>query len=67
VNKLDPNVADAANPDLLEENSKYTVGVYHSLTPNLTLLAEYTDAKSEAQAGTEIDTENINLGAFVAF
>jgi hypothetical protein len=67
VNNLDANPADAANPDLLEQNSKYTVGVYHNLTPNLTLLAEFSDAASEAQDGGEINTENINVGAFVAF
>ncbi len=70
VNNLDATAADVANPEaaaLLEENSKYTVGVYHNLTPNLTLLAEYSDAASESQAGGEINTENINVGAFVAF
>jgi len=67
VNKLDPNPVDAANPNLLNENSKYTVGVYHNLTPNLTLLAEFTDAQSESLGGGEINTENFNVGAFVAF
>jgi len=67
VNSLDANAVDAANPTLLDKNSKYTVGVYHNLTPNLTLLAEYSDAKSEAQNGGEINTDNINVGAFVAF
>jgi hypothetical protein len=65
VNKLDANAVDPGT--LLEENSKYTVGVYHNITPNLTLLAEFTDAKSENQAGGEIDTENVNFGAFLAF
>lgn len=65
VNKLDANAGDPTT--LLEENSKYTVGVYHNITPNLTLLAEFTDAKSENQAGGEVNTENVNVGAFLAF
>jgi predicted porin len=66
-NNLDANPADAANPTLLDSNTKYTVGVYHSLTPNLTLLAEYTDAESENQVGGDISTQNVNVGAFLAF
>lgn len=56
-----------ANPGLVEKNSKYTVGVYHALTPNLTLLTEYTDVSSEAHGGTENDSSNFNLGAFMSF
>lgn len=67
VNNLDANPVDAANPTLLDENSKYTLGVYHNITPNLTLLTEYTDAASENQAGGEINTSNISLGAYLAF
>ncbi|MGH8502260.1 MAG: porin [Gammaproteobacteria bacterium] len=66
VNSLDANAVDT-DPTLLDENSKYTLGVYHNLTPNLTLLAEYSDAESENQEGGTIETENFNVGAFVAF
>jgi predicted porin len=65
VNKLDANAGDPGT--LLEENSKYTIGVYHNITPNLTLLTEFTDAKSENQVGGEINTWNANVGAFLAF
>lgn len=54
-------------PFLVESNSKYTVGVYHSLTENLTLLAEFTDTKAEAHGGTENDSSNFNIGAFLSF
>lgn len=53
--------------DLVETNKKYTVGVYHSLTENLTLLAEYTDVKAEAHSGLENDSSNFNIGAYLSF
>lgn len=54
-------------PTLIAKNSKYTVGVYHSLTPNLTLLAEVTDVESENQAGDDFGSTNFNVGAFLSF
>jgi predicted porin len=57
----------AATSFLVESNQKYTVGVYHSLTEALTLLAEFTDTKAEAHNGTENDSSNFNIGAFLAF
>jgi predicted porin len=53
--------------DLVKTNEKYTVGAYHSLTENLTLLAEFTDTKSEAHNGTENDASNFNIGAYLSF
>ncbi|HKQ81420.1 MAG TPA: porin [Steroidobacteraceae bacterium] len=55
------------NPTLVETNKKYTVGAYHSLTKNLTLLAEYSDTKSEAHGGLENDSSNFNIGAYLSF
>jgi predicted porin len=55
------------NPTLVKKNSKYTLGVYHKLTENLTLLGEYTDTKSEAQNGLENKAKSFNVGAFLAF
>lgn len=52
---------------LVETNKKYTVGVYHNLTEALTLLAEFTDTKSEAHNGLENDSSNFNIGAFLSF
>ena len=57
----------AATPNLVEKNSKYTLGVYHSLTPNLTLLAEFSDVKTEAHNGAENTSSNFNVGAYLSF
>lgn len=62
---LDANAGDPGT--LLDKNSKITAGIYHSLTPNLTLLAEYSDVESEAQNGNTIESDNFNVGAFFAF
>ena len=52
---------------LVETNEKFTVGAYYSLTKNLTLLAEFTDTTAEAHDGTENDSSNFNLGAYLSF
>lgn len=52
---------------LVQTNKKYTVGVYHSLTENLTLLGEFTDTKAEAHNGAENDSSNFNVGAYLSF
>ena len=56
-----------APSDLVETNKKYTVGVYHSLTDALTLLAEFTDTKAEAHNGIKNDSSNFNIGAYLSF
>jgi hypothetical protein len=53
--------------DLVKTNEKYTVGVYYSLTENLTLIGEFSDVKSEAHNGIENDSNNFNLGAYLSF
>jgi predicted porin len=53
--------------DLVETNEKFTVGAYYSLTENLTLLAEFTDTKASAHDGTENDSSNFNVGAYLSF
>jgi predicted porin len=67
--KLDfANAADrTANPTLVSSNRKATVGLYYSLTKNLTLLAEGSRVKSEAHAGGGNDATTINAGAFLSF
>jgi predicted porin len=69
VSNLDfANAADqVATPNLVEKNSKITVGVYHSLTPNLTLLAEFSDVETEAHNGASNESSNFNIGAFLSF
>ena len=56
-----------ARSNLVESNQKYTLGVYHSLTKNLTLLGEFSDVKSEGHNGTENDGSNFNVGAYLSF
>jgi predicted porin len=63
---LDLSKAEASST-LVEKNSKYTVGVYQSLTKNLTLLAEFSDVKAEAHNGNENKSNNFNVGAFLSF
>ena len=67
--KLDTaNAADAAtNPALVSHNKKGTIGAYWSLTKNLTLLAEVSQTKSEAQVGGDNTSNTFNIGAFVGF
>ncbi|MCM8855745.1 MAG: porin [Candidatus Thiodiazotropha sp.] len=50
----------------LVENTRITLGVYHHLTPALTLMAEYSDMESETPVGTD-ETNNINVGAILFF
>jgi len=62
--KLDK--ANGDDPDLVTSNKKGTVGVYYSLTKNLTLLGEVSRTKSESDAGSN-DATTVNVGAFLGF
>ncbi len=48
------------------ENERMTLGVYHNLTPSLTLLGEYNQQKSTLDAGDD-ETSSINVGAILFF
>ncbi len=66
--RSDLDLADGEAPSaLVRRNEKVTLGAYHSLTPNLTLLAELTRVQSEAHDGTENESTNFNIGAFLSF
>ncbi|NGY03236.1 porin [Solimonas terrae] len=69
VSKLDfANDGDRlATPNLLDKNSKITAGVYHALTKNLTVLAEFSDVKTEGHDGSDNRSNNFNVGAYLAF
>jgi len=56
-----------ANPDLVSSNRKGTLGLYYSLTKNLTLLAEGSEVKSYAQSGGSNSATTVNVGAFFKF
>jgi len=65
--KLGLNYSFSESTELTDvENTKVTLGVYHSLTPNLTLLAEYSALESELSAGKD-ESDIINFGAFISF
>jgi hypothetical protein len=52
----------------LETNTMTTVGIYHDVTPNLKLVAEYTDLESEFHSGGEdAETDIFAVGAFVTW
>jgi predicted porin len=62
------NSADqVANPDLVSSNRKGTLGLYYSLTDNLTLLAEGSEVKSKAGSGGSNSATTVNVGAFLKF
>jgi predicted porin len=64
--KLDLAKGEASS-NLVEKNSKYTLGVYHSLTKNLTLLAEFSDVTAKGHDGSKNTSDNFNVGAFLTF
>jgi predicted porin len=68
ISKLDDNAADAGL-NLVEENERWTVGVYHPLTKHLNLVAEYSDVKSESHLAGAEDNESktISAGAILFF
>jgi predicted porin len=76
LNYADDPADRLANPNLLANNTKYTLGVYYSLTKNLTLLAEGSRTKSTAQndlptaSGGLSDSNSgttVNVGAYLGF
>jgi predicted porin len=69
ISKLDfANAADQlANPTLVSSNQKGTVGAYYSLTKILTLLAEVSRTKSEAQNDGSNSATTFNIGAYLGF
>lgn len=66
VSNLDLATGEASSA-LVEKNSKYTLGVYQALTPNLTVLGELSKVEAEAHNGIDNDSSSINVGAFLSF
>lgn len=60
------NVAGEA-ATALEEKSKITAGVYHSLASGITLTAEYSKVEAENVAGGELENDVFALGAIFFF
>jgi len=57
----------AANPNLVEENSRWTVGAYHPLTKHLNLVAEYNNTQSDSHGNNEQESQALSLGAILFF
>lgn len=55
---------EASSFPLRRTNKKYSVGVYHSLTGNFTLLAELTDVTAESHNGVKNDSSDLNVCAY---
>lgn len=65
--KLGVNYSASKSDKLIDvDNTRLTLGAYHSLTSNLTLLAEYTALESELDAGKD-QSDSFNIGAFLSF
>lgn len=72
VSSLDATANDANTPaGILDENQQLVLGVYHSLTPSLTLAAEYIDSKMKFQrttaAAVDAESNTIAVGAILFF
>ncbi|MFN4329410.1 MAG: porin [Limnobacter sp.] len=69
--QLDRTSADTAatNPtDMLKTNKQAVLGVYHNLTPSLTIAAEYIDQKQDYQFGARQSKSNtFAVGAILFF
>jgi predicted porin len=57
----------AADADLLKSNSSGVGGIYYSLTPNVTLVAEYIDTKAKAWNGNSAEETDYALGGIIFF
>ncbi|HYL04372.1 MAG TPA: porin [Steroidobacteraceae bacterium] len=55
------------DPNLLANNKKFTVGLYYSLTKNLTLLGEFSNMKTDTQSAGSNSANTVNVGAFLGF
>lgn len=65
---LDRNTADIGT-EILKENNQMVLGIYHSLTPSLTLAGEYITGEQEYQGGNTAKGEanTIAVGAILFF
>ncbi len=69
VSKLDPTSYDRAfgSGTLVEKNDKWTLGVYHHLTPHLMVLAEFSRLQSVNDMNQKISSWNGDVGLFLSF
>jgi len=65
VTNVDTVASDAAT--MMEEKSKLTFGLYHTLTSGMMINAEISKVEAENKAGGEIDNDVFSVGAFFFF
>jgi len=66
ISKLDDNTADAGT-NLIEENTRLTIGAYHPLTKHLNLVAEFSNVEAESHNGLSNEEDKISVGAILFF
>jgi predicted porin len=66
ISNLDRNATEVTT-NLVKENERTTVGVYHPLTKHLNTVLEYNEGKSQNQAGAENKARTVSLGAILFF
>ena len=64
--KLDAVSGDTST-NLLRQNERTTVGVYHPLTKHLNLVAEYSNTQSNAHNGNKAESDTASAGAILFF
>ncbi len=66
--KLDPTAFDRSfNNLLVENNNKWTLGIYHHLTAHLMVLAEFSRIQSINDINQKNSSWNIDTGLFLSF
>jgi hypothetical protein len=65
---LDRTSLDKANNvDLPEERNMWTVGIYHDVTANLKLVAEYSQMETESSVSDDSETDVFSVGGFISW
>ena len=66
ISNLDKNATEV-NTNLVKENERTTVGLYHPLTKHLNTVLEYNEGRSQNQTGAENKNRTVSLGAILFF
>ena len=66
ISNLDGLAADLAT-NLVKENERVTVGLYHPLTKHLNIVAEYNNVESKAQNLNTAESKTYSAGAILFF
>ena len=67
ISKLDLASGETSAQNLVKENDRITVGLYHPLTKHLNLVAEYNDVEAQGHNGLKNEARTGSLGAILFF